>query len=400
MRNITQILISCMRRLIYIVLCPLLLFACRKDEPVSEQPDNSDIRHTVLIYAVNRSSLGSDFNDDLTEMIEAMSHIDLSKYQLLLFKTDSESKCGLYSFVKEKNASSARLNLIRQYNRDKTSTHPERIKEVIDYSLSIFPNSTYDLIFWGHGMSWKPYFTDHVVDYPSNYSYGGEYTGGSNNGKLETDWTEINELADCVPDHVFDTIWFDCCYMTGIEVIYEFKDKCNTFVGYPSEVWSYGLAYDLILPYLFRPEHDMVAAAKAFFDFYDVTADPVTVAVVNMLELEGVADISRMILKSGDSRPDASILMNYSRTASSPFYDFRQFMREIAVLNNRPDLSGQFDDAFNRMTIYHAESKMNFSHRPWDYENISGISTHFYRGNISVDEQFYESLKWFNRVYN
>lgn len=387
-----------MKKLIYIFFIFFLLSSCEKED-INGCSDRENIRQTVIIYAVNRSSLAYDFNDDLSEMMMAATKIDFSKYQLLLYKTDSETKSGLYSFSKDRDGKIG-LELVKEYQRDKTSTSPERISEVIDYSLSLYPNSTYDLIFWGHGMSWKPYFTDHVVDIPNVYAYGGEYTGATDeNGNKKTDWIEIDELAACIPDNVFNTIWFDCCYMSGIEVIYEFRNKCRTFIGYPSEVWSFGLAYNLILPYFFEPRHDMISAAKSFYDYYNSNSEPVTVAVVEMDMLEPMAEIARKILRGNNFGPNSDELLNYSRTASSPFYDFRQYIAETAVLNDKDEIAIDFLDTLDKMIVYHAESQLNFSLKPWKNENISGINTHYYRNGNFANEDYYQTLSWYKRIY-
>lgn len=388
------------KRLLYFILLPILMFSCQKEDPSAIQKVKpSKIKRAVLIYAVNKSSLSYDFTQDSREILTAASQIDMNEYQILLYRTDSNESCGLYS-VGITNSGEPSFTLIKQYDRDKTSTAPERIKEVVDYSLTLYPNAEYDLIFWGHGMSWKPYFTDHQIDIPADHAYGGEFTGGvTSSGSAETDWTEIDELADCVPDGVFDTIWFDCCYMTGIEVIYEFRDKCNTYVGYPTEVWSEGLSYDLILPYLLSESHNITGAAVAFFNYYNKGGEPVTVAVVDMSKLEPMADATSAIVKSGEVRPYVGNLINYSRTSSAPFYDFRQYWTETANLNDASHLVAPFEKAFDDLVIYHAESDRNFNLHPWDTSNISGISTHNYRGSASADEEYYRTLDWFKRVF-
>lgn len=384
-----------MKKLIYLILSCFLLISCT-EEPLSP----NHIERTVIVYAVNKSSLAYDFSIDMKEMLESANYIDLSKYQILLYKTDTDTKCGLYNVITDKNGT-PQLRLIKSYDRDKTSTSPDRINEVLEYSLSLFPDSEYDLIFWGHGMSWRPYYSDHTIKTPQSYSYGGEYDGGYNDkGNLSTDWTAIDELASAIPDHELDIIWFDCCYMSGIEVIYEFRNKCNTFVGYPSEVWGDGLPYNLVLPYILNERHDIMGAAREFFDYYNYSNSPVTVAMLDMSQIENVADATKAIIASGAARPESSALLNYSRTYSSPFYDFRQFISEIAELNiASDDAKSDFLNAFNKLIVYSAGSDMDFNFRPWNTSNLSGISTHFYQGGILKDEDFYESLSWFKRVY-
>lgn len=363
-----------------------------EDDPDPGLPEG-EAERVVLVYAVNRNNLSYNLEDDSSEMLKAMSAIASDRYQLLLFRTDSETECGLYRAVPD-DTGDYDFDQVKLFPRDVTSTHPERIAEVIEYSVGLFPEAACDLVFWGHGMSWKPYFTDHNVA-PVKRSYGGEYNPDRGN----LDWIEIDELAAAIPDHTFDTIWFDCCYMSGIETIYEFREKCSTFVGYPTEVWDSGLAYDRVLPYLLRDNPDVKGAARAFYEYYNATSDPVTVAVVDMSKIETVADVASEILNSGALRPEEYGLINYSRTSSAPFYDFAMYFTQTARLNGREDLSDSLNMAMDELVTYHAESAFNFNRRPWNTSDISGISTHYYVGGESAEESYYRTLSWFKRVY-
>lgn len=385
----------------YLVMLAVLT-ACGSDEPKpednprTEEINPAEVTRTVVVYAVNRSSLSPDFTDDFAEMTAALQNMDLGRYQLLVYHSERDGSCGLYRSVREERSRKVVFELLRSYDSSRLSTDPRRIGEVIDYALSVYPDSDYDLVFWGHGMSWYPYFSSHeVYDAPTSYSYGGEYSGP---GSQQTDWTEIDELADAVPDRKFDTIWFDCCYMSGIEVIYQFRDKCSTFVGYPTEVWQYGLPYDRVLPYIMSDRHDVVGAARTFYDYYTSTGDPVTVAVTDMSAVGKVADVSRAIFASGDVRPSRGNLLNYSRSTYAPFYDLRQYLAETAVVNGRDNLVGELDAAMGAMVTYHAESSKNFNQRPWDVRNISGVSTHACTGSDSPQEKYYRTLDWYRTV--
>lgn len=373
----------------------LVTFSCNKDEPGHKEENPDDLRRVILVYAVNKNNLAYDFKNDSREMLEAMKNVDLSKYQLLVFRTNSDSDCGLYRVSRPKGGE-AEFTLVKSYPRDVPATDPDRIREVIDEALSLYKNAAYDLILWGHGMSWKPYFTNHtIVTPPMSYGYGGEYNPSNSN----TDWTEIDELANAIPDHTFNTIWFDCCYMTGIEVIYQFRNKCTTFVGYPTEVYSDGMPYEIVLPYLISETPDVTGAAQDFFNSFNDKGYPVTVAVVDMRNIEPVASTCREIVVAGDLRPESKNLINYSRTYSSPFYDFREFFEETANLNNRSDLAGRLRDDVSRAVVYSAAADKDFNLHTWDPERISGLSTHYYKGSSSADEEYYRSLDWFVRVY-
>lgn len=356
--------------------------------------DDRHVQRTVLVYAINKSSLSANFVDDSAEMLRAMDKIDASKFRLLLYRTDSNNECGLYEAVKGKTGGFEFVKRVG-YKRDVTSTNPERISKVMKDALALFPNSSYDLIFWGHGMSWRPYFSDHEVLPVRPKSYGGEYNPSGSN----LDWTDIDELADAIPDHRFETMWFDCCYMAGIEVVYQMRDKCKTFVGYPTEVWEDGMQYEEVLPCLLRETPDVIGGAKEFFDHYCNDDDPATVAVIDMTNIEKVADAARAALMSGEARPSVSGLLNYSRSHSWPFYDFRQFFTLTAVANGSQEAAAAVEKAVGEAVVYSAAYPTDFNGRQWNVSDISGLSTHFYRGLDSDSEKYYRSLDWYKRVF-
>lgn len=377
--------------------------ACGHHEPEGGKvPATGDAKRTILVYAINNSSLSYDFKDDYKEMLAAVSAVDNPDCRLLVFYTESDSQCGLYEAVKAAGkggeAKQGEYEFVKRksYVRDVPSTHPNRIADVIDDALALYPNAAHDLIFWGHGMSWRPDFSDHQLNSSVKpKGYGGEYNPNASN----TDWTSITELADALPDHKFQTIWFDCCYMTGIEVVYQFRDKCEIFVGYPTEVWQDGMQYDKVLPYLLRESPDVVGGAMAFYEHYAADMDPVTVAVIDMANIEPVADAARAAVKSGIFRPDESELLNYSRTRNWPFYDFRQFFTLTASLNDNDAAAANIEDAVADAVVYSAAFGKNFNQKPWDVSQISGLSTHYYKASDSAAEQYYRTLDWYKRVY-
>lgn len=387
------------------------LFSCGEDDgpagPGSD-PVVSDAARTMLVYAINHSSLGYDFKSDSQEMLTAMRNVDSDKYRLLVYRTDSDTECSLCEARKQSDGKYAFIT-IKKYPRNVTSTDPDRIKEVINDALSLYPVARHDLMFWGHGMSWVPGFTDHKPEPKASqrknaicYSYGGEYGEGDAKNPVKTKWTEINELAAAVPDHRFETIWFDCCYMSGIETIYEFRDKCDTFVAYPTEVWQYGLPYDKVLPWLMQETPDVTEGCRALYAYYmnmPSAEQRVTVTQLDMKAIEPLADATAAIYSATtDYWPEGKALVNYSRNYNYPFYDFRQTVRLKAEAKQLDAELQRFEKAYSDAVVYHAASPKNFSNVSWNLDDVSGISTHIPTGKNTPEEEFYRTLSWTKRV--
>lgn len=231
------------------------LYSCKGDP--EEPPMPEAIRQTTLIYAVNHNNLSSDLAQNQHQMLEAFKKSDSSGAAILLYRTDTNDECGLYQAVltwEEGVGRSADWELIKKYDRNIPSTDPSRIRKVIEDALEMYDTQDNNLFFWGHGTAWTPENSGHILksrqniaptekDAPEAYGFGGE---NMSNG---TDWTNIDELASAVPDGKFDLIWFDCCYMSSIETAYQFRNKCNKYVAYPTEIAGEGLPYNQILPF-------------------------------------------------------------------------------------------------------------------------------------------------------
>ncbi|MDE6006555.1 MAG: hypothetical protein K2G67_03270 [Muribaculaceae bacterium] len=391
---------------IFSIVCLLLalfspcLISCNKNSddepPVSEE----DMRRVTLIYAVNNSSLRYDFKSDSIEIEKAMRNIDLRYYQVLVYKTVDKNNTALYKIV-DKGGSRPTFEEIKRYERLTTSTSPQQIRNVVKDALSFYPGATYDLIFWGHGTAWRPENSDYTIGGSGpERGYGGEYNGNTtSSGMPITSWTNLDDLADAIPDHVFDHIWFDCCYMSSIEVIYQFRNKCNTFVGYPTEVMSEGMTYDEVLPYMVRETPDPTGAANAFFNHFVSTGQPATIAIIKMDKVEAMADAVKDVIKNCDVKPDSSDQINYSRLSGCKLVDLISYISDMAKLKNRTDLVDNLISAYNDMVIFSAATKTDFRNQYWDTSRIFGISTYYFIDYSNELTDYYKTLDWYKRVY-
>lgn len=399
-----------MKNLIISFFIPGLLIACAGCDKTESLPIKKDVKHVTLLYAVNRSSLAWDFKDDMQEMEAALTSIQSEDGSFLVYCTDSDGETAtLYEADKDKDGKYSIKSLPKKtYPRDVPSTDPARISDVISEALKLYPEAEYSLIFWGHGSSWTPEFSSHTVagreseedSSPVKRSYGGEFTGNLGDWS-NIDWTDLKELASAIPDGRFKYIWFDCCYMSGIETIYELRNKCSSYVAYPTEVWQYGLPYDIVLPHIFKLEPDLEGGARAFYDYYNNHNDPVTVTVIDMNNVERVADCAKEIISLGFTVDDKKSLLNYSRDYKNPYYDFRQIMTEMSSNAGRSDLVDKFRDVFGSMVTYSAGSDKNFNRIAWNLENLSGVSSEYIDGSKpQAVENYYKTLDWYIRVYN
>lgn len=397
------------------VLCLLALglSACHDDKP---DVSVGKRKQTILMYAVASNNLYQNLVADKQEILQAAGASDIDSCSFLIYQTtyEEDPKTG-----KLKNATPVLLELrtddgspafvpVKEYDRSTYSTDPQRISEVIADVRSYRPADSYGLILWSHGTGIDPAEKRRVADsadeqasatLPWLYSFGSDKDLELNPGYA--DQTDIHELADAIPDSMFSFIWFDACYMCGIETMYELRNKCDTFVGYPTEVFTPGMPYHLTLPFLLKPKPDLKGAAQKFFDYYatypDMSYQVATVCVADMRKIEKVADFCKAAY-AGSSYVNASRLQKYTRGRIGPFYDFGQVTRLKAAETGLGHSS--FDDAMSRFIIWKDATDTDFNYRPIDSDNYSGVSCFLFDPDSNDEKNsYYRCLDWYKKIY-
>lgn len=376
--------------LITIVL--LLGVSCHKDEPESEK---AIPERTVLIYAVASNNLDSFLVSDIEEMIVAAPDVTGlgETVRVMLYSVASKySAEATLSELKKNAIGEWDFETVKTYDRATFSTDPERMSLVYSDVRELSPSQNYGLIFWSHGTGWVPNFSDHnAPETDSRKKSFGIDTSGTT-----SDYCDIDELAGAIPDGMFDYIWFDACYMMGIEVAYQLRDKCDYVAGYPTEDWSQGMNYDSTLPLLAAPEADLSGAADSFFHYYYDSNMSVTVTVARTQGLERLAQSAAAIYSSGKRPISPTGLQNYGRR---PYYlyDFGQFTRSYLSGDGENDttLADTFQSALSDVLVYARCSETDFNGRDaFDPSIYSGFSCHFPDTSTATQEEYYENLDW------
>lgn len=405
----------------FIGLSTILSSCSEKDGPdYPHQPEPAQT--TILIYAVATNSLSSNLVSDKNEMLEAARYIDLEKNNIILLETR-------YLYLEESSTTTSQVNLlrlsstqegsewktVREYDNAYPVLDPENISETVQYTVTNFPADQYGLIFWSHSTASQPYLPP---TRSSSESFPEMGAFGQDQIYKEDIFNQINvdTLADAIPDDLFEFIWFDSCYMSNIETIYEFRNKCGVFVGYPTEVLEFGLPYDIVLPHLVGKNPDIKEAAKLFFSYY---ADSpysslriATIAVTDMKKINSLAAFCKDIFKVGIT-PSSTNMLKYTRSSTGPFYDLgdylRAFLREQTqdanddseIFQKAELFEEEWNDILDNCLIYRAATPYNFAGQPIDPEHYTGISTHIYNFDSEDNEveSYYKSLGWFKSTF-
>lgn len=379
----------------------LLTFSsCGKDSPDEPQQEET-IKTTVLLYAVASNNLYSNLIDDKEEMLTAAAQMDLSGLRMLVYQITPYDEPALLELKKAKDGTPS-FETVKEYSKELYSTDPRRLSEVIDFVRNSYKSDLYGLVLWSHGTGLDPFTSTRSIEgyVPMLFSFGSDKD--SDKDSSYSDQINIDELADAIPDNLFNFIWFDACYMSGIETIYELRDKCDYFVGYPTEVFTPGMPYDLTLPYILAEKPDLAGGAEVFFKYYaEHTSSSyrvATVCVLDMDKIEHVADFCKRAY-AGSFLSSGNGLQKYTRGSIGPFYDFGQYTRLMSAQNESIADIEQFEKALDEMTIYAAATDVDFNYNTLSQDNFSGISCHLFFDDGGRKSEFYKTLDWYKRVY-
>ena len=380
------------------------------DEP-NPGPQDTKLKRTVLLYAIASNNLYSNLISDKEEIITAANTSNISDVAFLLYQVTPNGTPQLLE-LKKTESGEYDFDIAKTYDRDLYSTDPERIREVIDDALDYKPADSYGLILWSHGFGMDPGTATHpravintkgddtdsmLVSMPMVHWFGADKN--SDKDPNYTDHANVDELAAAIPDHTFDFIWFDACYMSEIEVIYEFRDKCDTFVGYPTEVLAEGMPYQKTMPHILQAKSDLTGAAESFFQYFneETSYNIATIAVCDMAHIEDVAEAAKSI-QSIAMPVDTYGLQCYTRSTTGPFYDFRQVTRLKG--GGSEEAVNAFNKAMEKFVVWSAATKKDFNNRPITPENFSGISTYLFDPEKNDSKNtYYKTLDWYKRVY-
>lgn len=392
-----------------ICLSVMILTGCSEEEPETTIEDGRQQKTTILIYAVASNNLANDLRNDMMEIYDAADKIKglNESVTVLLYNVFPGNDYARLSRL-VKNDGVYTFEKVRGYDRKTYSTDPKRIREVIDDAYSIAPADYNGIIFWSHGTGWTPDFSGHAYEsratsLPSSLTPGETIKSfGSDSYMYKTDSCDINELVDAIPSDRFNFIWFDCCYMNGIELMYQLRGKCDTLIAYPTEIMSEGMPYHLTLPYIASEKPDFEAAANTLFDYYNNKKQPVTVMIsdLSVEKLDHLAEISANILKDAVELKQYE-LYRYSRQLNGPFFDLKQYLTNSLnpLRGDKESLLKELNDVLDDIVILKKLSEKDFRGADIPQDEVTAISCHIPGAQTAEHEEYYKTLEWYKRVY-
>lgn len=358
-----------------------------------DSPDEP-VHRTVLVYMVATNNLHSDRvgNEDedydhldLAEMQEAAAAGGLLGGRLLIYHAVNGSDARLLE-ITDKGA----LKTLYTFTDGNSSVSSARMADAIDKAKKYAPALDYGIVLWSHGSGW---LEDGLEPAGEKRSFGLQGVAGTMN---------TSTLARVLEGQGFSFIYFDCCLMGCIEVVYELRRCAPYIVGSASELPVYGMDYTLNIPCFFRHgEADLQTAARNTFDSYNNRSDQMmrtcTISVIETAKLDALADAMRQVFASVDFPATLSGTPQKYIASSSYYYDLGDYLDKL------PADPGAVDKAKTTLaqavTAAHATDYL--WRGTWQQVRINkhcGLSTFIVNQEADITRKNYFDLQWYADV--
>lgn len=371
------------RIIIGLALCMPLLWGCSENEidPVGHT-------RTVLIYMAADNSLSSYSYKNIESIVQGTSKTALNGGNLLVYVDASDATPQLLQ-IKVKSDGTIQKLSVKDY-AEQNSADAVVMRAVFDEVLAAFPADSYGLVLWSHGTAWIP--TEN--GYPMLRSFGQD----------ESNWMEIDELAEALPDHVFDFIMFDACYMASTEVAYAFQNKADYILASPTEILGEGFPYKLIIGDFFTETTDLQQIAETFYNYYNQQSGLYQSASVSLIateQLDELAAISRQIVFGKETAIAALPIqelqqLEYLGDTFHALYDLDDFISRLATNTQYTN----FLTVLNKVVLYKKTTpNATYTKGQLAINKFSGLSIYVPQDGLASLNDWYKGLAWYKAVY-
>ncbi|MCC8174789.1 MAG: clostripain-related cysteine peptidase, partial [Odoribacter sp.] len=255
------------------ILFSALFVSCDKGEEGIKE-DKSFTR-TILVYMGGNSNLSSQTYQKLDALMKGWN--SSFKGNLLVFQHATGDSPRLL----EVSNTGEEISLITLRNyEEENSASPTTFRSIIDEMKTLYPADSYGLILFSHGSGWLPTGT---LESPRSVVID------------RKEEMEIREFANVIPTNCFDFIVFEACFMAGIEVAYELKDKTSYIVASSAEILTPGFTkiYPHSISYLYEQNPNLTAFTQTAFNYFNSLYGDnrsATFSIINTGKLRNLGD--------------------------------------------------------------------------------------------------------------
>ena len=398
------------------------------------KPKDKTYDKVLVLYMAGVNSLSDDLLGDIEELKQGdlpasgdkQAIVIVSHHAAGYLQYKTRTTPAVSRLYKDKKGNPVLDTLLRLDEAD-LLTKPDVMKRTLNYVAENFKSDHYGLILSSHGSGYLPagflnnpsaytlssggsgaqtaahaVFPTGAVPYvepeplpgPRVRSYGEEivYEG---NAKVSYEM-DIKDLASALPFR-FDYILMDVCFMGGVEVAYELKDKCSLLGFSPTEILADGLVYTKAAAKLLKEgDPDLKGVIDDYYDCYAAQSGDyrsASYALIDCSKLDALAKACKTAFSDGRSaiaavRPSA--VQPFFRGSRHWFYDLKDILDQAGVS------STEVEAALADCVVYSIHTDYFF--RPafggFNFRAYCGLSMYLPCNGTAYLDEYYKTLAW------
>lgn len=370
-----------------ITLVALTLVSC------STKEDNSR-KSAMLMYMDANNSLTANLKDNLNTILSNFVPSE-EKDIFIFFKGSygSDLTPKLYKIVKKKKGEGGELSIVKSYNEGLISASATTLNLIMS-DVSALPNITTieDIILSSHAGSWLPFKNVPTI-----------VRGFGDDATDKTQVIEIDQMAKVFEQYNLNSITFDACFMSSIEVLYQLRNSAKYILASPAEVLAAGIDYTFATKYFTQKmtKETLITIANATNELYKSSSKPDlffhsnTLTVTECAYLEDFGKLAKDIVKYDQSKVNFEIATKVTYDADGKFAsDYKEYLYKLIEKYGNSSEKTLLDAAWAKAFVHYAHT--DFLLGKIDLTNSYGVAGYIYKEKqvSKIINDYYSTLDW------
>lgn len=368
-----------------LILCLSIFVAGCQNEDIIDTEYSS---LTLIVYMGGDNNLASEVVQKMSAIqsfARRNASISNGYVRILIYRDVLNEPARLYQCSYD----STEPVLLGTYGRE-NSASAEVFGRILRTCRQLAPADRYGLIVFSHASGWLP---EGALNNPNRIDTRSVIVDG-------TSEMDMQDFASAIPDKMFGYIVFEACFMAGVEVAFELKDKTKYIMGSSAEMLSPGFTaiYSDILTHLISDsdtETVLTGAADVYFNHFDSKTGAgrsATISVIKTSELDQLAQQVKL-LQPYNTTIDVAKVQHFDRNGNlyHLFFDLDDYISKTT--------SESLAQSIGNVVVYQRSTADFLStYGGFEINQHCGLSTYIPQERFASLNREYTTLKWYQFV--
>ena len=380
-----------MQRFFYFLFL-ILLISCNPEPEIVPDPE-LPVR-TIIVYLAGDNSLSPEVGAKIDALQQGMKQMGETDNALIVY-ADYRNRMPELLQITHLGAQQ-----LEQYV-ERNSASAANFSAILQTVMQDFPAKSYGLICFSHASGWLP---AKALNNPSGFA-------GNPSSSLRTVFEDngqemsLVDFAEAIPltptGDKMEFILMETCYMAGVEVVYELRNKTKWILASAAEMLSPGWVevYPNSLSGLFLPEPSLKEFAQAYFEYrsnQQGAARSATISLIRPDKVEELASTVKEIFSGAYTEINISDIQHFNRNAAPLFFDLSDYMEVLADGEQRAN----YEKTLSEIVVYQASTPLFMTGYPYSFfiRKHCGLTTYIEQSKYPELNQAYRQLGWSRAV--